>query len=138
VSPEQSLCATTLKEELIAKLQSRAAKVGVIGLGYIGLPIALLFTKRASGLPSSILDSTKLDMLTSLWSYICRIPPTEIALARDCGFQATRDFICLSEVDAIVICAPTPLTNIASQILLCDGDRQVDRAKLTSLPIDPA
>jgi UDP-N-acetyl-D-glucosamine dehydrogenase len=110
ISPEQPLRATTLKEEAIAKLQSRAAKVGVIGLGYVGLPIALLFTEEGFRVTGFDIDITKIDMLTSLRSYICRIPQTEIALARDRGFQATTDFTGISKMDAIVICVPTPLT----------------------------
>jgi UDP-N-acetyl-D-glucosamine dehydrogenase len=110
ISPEQPLRATTLKEESIAKLQSRAAKVGVICLGYVGLPIALLFTEEGFRVTGFDIDSTKIDMLTSSRSYICRIPQTEIALARDRGFQATTDFSGISEMDAIVICVPTPLT----------------------------
>ena len=110
ISPEQPLSATTLKEESIAKLQSRAAKVGVIGLGYVGLPIALLFTEEGFRVTGFDIDTTKIDMLTSSRSYICRIPQTEIALARDRGFQAATDFSGISEMDAIVICVPTPLT----------------------------
>jgi UDP-N-acetyl-D-glucosamine dehydrogenase len=110
ISPEHPLRATTLKEESIAKLQSRAAKVGVIGLGYVGLPIALLFTEEGFRVTGFDIDSTKVDMLTSLRSYICRIPHTEIAVARDRGFQATTDFTGISGMDAIVICVPTPLT----------------------------
>jgi UDP-N-acetyl-D-glucosamine dehydrogenase len=110
ISPEQPLRATTLKEESIAKLQSRTAKVGVIGLGYVGLPIALLFTEEGFRVTGFDIDTTKIDMLTSSRSYICRIPQTEIALARDRGFQATTDFTGISEMDAIVICVPTPLT----------------------------
>jgi UDP-N-acetyl-D-glucosamine dehydrogenase len=110
ISPEQPLRATTLKEESIAKLQSRTAKIGVIGLGYVGLPIALLFTEEGFRVTGFDIDSTKIDMLTSLRSYICRIPQTEIALARDRGFQATTDFSGISEMDAIIICVPTPLT----------------------------
>lgn len=110
ISPEHPLRATTLKEESIAKLQSRTAKVGVIGLGYVGLPIALLFTEEGFRVTGFDIDSTKVDMLTSLRSYICRIPQTEIAVARDRGFQATTDFTGISGMDAIVICVPTPLT----------------------------
>jgi UDP-N-acetyl-D-glucosamine dehydrogenase len=110
ISPEQPLQATTLKEESIAKLQSRTAKIGVIGLGYVGLPIALLFTEEGFRVTGFDIDSSKIDMLTSLRSYICRIPQTEIVLARDRGFEATTDFTRISEMDAIVICVPTPLT----------------------------
>src|SRR5712675_2231970 len=102
ISPEQPLSAITLKDESIAKLQSRAAKVGVIGLGYVGLPIALLFTEEGFRVTGFDIDSTKIDMLTSLRSYICRIPQTEIALARDRGFQATTDFASIAKMDAVV------------------------------------
>jgi UDP-N-acetyl-D-glucosamine dehydrogenase len=110
ISLEQTLNATMLKEESIAKLQSRVAKIGVIGLGYVGLPIALLFTEEGFRVTGFDVDSTKIDMLTASRSYICRIPQTEIALARDRGFEATNDFAGISEMDAIVICVPTPLT----------------------------
>ncbi len=107
---EQPFSATTLKEEAIAKLQSRAANVGVIGLGYVGLPLALLFTEQGFQVTGFDTDSAKINMLASLRSYICRIPQTEIALASDRGFKATANFTCISEMDAIVICVPTPLT----------------------------
>ena len=107
---EQPLSATTLKEESIAKLQSRTANVGVIGLGYVGLPLALLFTEQGFRVTGFDIDSAKINMLCSLRSYICRIPQTEIALASDRGFKATSDFTRISEMDAIVICVPTPLT----------------------------
>jgi UDP-N-acetyl-D-glucosamine dehydrogenase len=110
ISPEKPVHAITLKEEAIAKLQSRTAKIGVVGLGYVGLPIALLFAEEGFRVTGFDIDSTKIDMLTSLRSYICRIPQTEIVLARDRGFQATTDFARISEMDAIVICVPTPLT----------------------------
>jgi UDP-N-acetyl-D-glucosamine dehydrogenase len=110
ISSEQLLSATALKEELIAKLESKVAKIGVIGLGYVGLPIALLFTEEGFRVTGFDIDSTKVDTLMSSRSYICRIPHTEIALARDHGFQATTDFTRISELDAIVICVPTPLT----------------------------
>src|SRR6266702_7384239 len=102
--------AMTLKEEAVARFNSKTASVGVIGLGYVGLPLALLFSEEGFQVTGIDIDSTKIDMLTSSRSYICRIPETEIALARDRGFRATTDFACISEMDAIVICVPTPLT----------------------------
>src|SRR6266567_6168878 len=108
--PTLPLSATLLKEEVIAKLKSKTASVGVIGLGYVGLPLALLFSEEGFRVTGFDIDSTKIDMLASSRSYICRIPETEIALARDRGFRATTDFACISEMDAIVICVPTPLT----------------------------
>jgi UDP-N-acetyl-D-glucosamine dehydrogenase len=108
--PALPLDATLLKEEAIAKLKSRTASVGIIGLGYVGLPLALLFSEEGFRVTGFDVDNTKIDMLASSRSYICRIPETEIALAKDRGFQATTDFTCISNMDAIVICVPTPLT----------------------------
>jgi UDP-N-acetyl-D-glucosamine dehydrogenase len=108
--PALPLGATLLKEEAIAKFKSKTASVGVIGLGYVGLPLALLFSEEGFRVTGFDIDNTKIDMLASSRSYICRIPETEIALARDRGFQATTDFNCISKMDAIVICVPTPLT----------------------------
>jgi UDP-N-acetyl-D-glucosamine dehydrogenase len=110
IIPDQSVPATLLKEEMIAKLQSRTASIGVIGLGYVGLPLALLFTEEGFPVTGFDIDSTKIEMLVSLRSYICRIPETEIALAIDRGFRATSDFTWISKMDVIVICVPTPLT----------------------------
>src|SRR5580704_15970226 len=104
------LNATLLKEEAVAKFKSKTASVGVIGLGYVGLPLALLFNEEGFQVTGFDIDRTKIDMLACSRSYICRIPETEIALARDRGFQATTDFACISKMDAIVICVPTPLT----------------------------
>jgi len=110
IIPEQLFPAVLLKEETIAKLQSRTARIGIIGLGYVGLPLALLFSEEGFPVTGFDIDSTKIDMLISLRSYICRIPETEIALASRRGFRATSDFRRVSEMDAIVICVPTPLT----------------------------
>ncbi|MDB6035813.1 MAG: UDP-glucose/GDP-mannose dehydrogenase family protein [Verrucomicrobiales bacterium] len=108
--PALPLGATRLKEQAIAKFKSRTARVGVIGLGYVGLPLALLFSEEGFPVTGFDIDNTKIDMLASSRSYICRIPETEIALAKDRGFEATTDFTSISKMDAIVICVPTPLT----------------------------
>ncbi|MBS1801667.1 MAG: nucleotide sugar dehydrogenase [Acidobacteria bacterium] len=108
--PSLPRSATLLKEEAVARFRSKTANIGVIGLGYVGLPLSLLFSEEGFRVTGFDIDSSKIDMLTSSRSYICRIPETEIALARDQGFQATTDFRRISEMDAIVICVPTPLT----------------------------
>lgn len=110
IAPALPPSATLLKEEAVARFESRTARVGVVGLGYVGLPLALLFVEEGFPVTGFDIDSTKIDMLASSRSYICRIPETEIALARDRGFQATTDFTCVSQMDAIIICVPTPLT----------------------------
>ncbi|HXY00459.1 MAG TPA: nucleotide sugar dehydrogenase [Candidatus Limnocylindrales bacterium] len=91
------------------KLQSRTAQVGIIGLGYVGLPLALLFNEQRFPVTGFDIDRKKVDILTGGGSYIYRIPPTEIEAARQSGFSATVDFARLREMDAIVICVPTPL-----------------------------
>jgi UDP-N-acetyl-D-glucosamine dehydrogenase len=110
ISSVNPLSATFLKEEAVARFKSKTATIGVIGLGYVGLPLALLFSEEGFPVTGFDIDRTKIDMLACSRSYICRIPETEIALARDRGFQATTDFSCISKMDAIVICVPTPLT----------------------------
>ncbi len=104
------LNAATLKAEVTARFQSRAATIGVIGLGYVGLPLALLFTEEGFPVMGFDIDGTKIDILASSRSYIDRIPETEISLAMRRGFRATTDFTQVSKMDAILICVPTPLT----------------------------
>ena len=91
------------------KLQARTARVGIIGLGYVGLPLALLFNEQRFPVTGFDIDRKKVDTLNAGGSYIYRIPPTEIAVARQGGFSATADFARLSDMDAVIICVPTPL-----------------------------
>jgi UDP-N-acetyl-D-glucosamine dehydrogenase len=107
--PAISSTAVALKEDAVTKLESRAARVGIIGLGYVGLPLALLFAEEGFRVTGFDIDSSKIDVLASSQSYMCRIPKTEIALAKDRGFHATADFARISNMDAVVICVPTPL-----------------------------
>jgi UDP-N-acetyl-D-glucosamine dehydrogenase len=105
VSPE----VVTDSQQFKNKLQSRTVQVGIIGLGYVGLPLALLFNEQRFPVTGFDIDRKKVDILTQGGSYIYRIPPTEIEVARQRGFSATVDFARLREMDAIVICVPTPL-----------------------------
>jgi UDP-N-acetyl-D-glucosamine dehydrogenase len=101
--------AVTAVEEFKNKVQARTARVGIIGLGYVGLPLALLFNEEQFPVTGFDIDATKVDTLNAGGSYLCRIPPTEIQLARQCHFSATTDFAQLGDMDAIIICVPTPL-----------------------------
>lgn len=106
-----STCTTAVSpfSELITRVETRQARIGVIGLGYVGLPLALLYSEANFRVTGFDIDQRKVATLTSGGSYICRIPPTEIEVARSRGFWATADFSSLTDMDAIIICVPTPL-----------------------------
>src|SRR5215467_9381673 len=96
-------------EQLIGRIQGRTAKVGIIGLGYVGLPLALLFNEAGFPVTGFDIDPEKVKALNNGRSYIYRIPQTEIAAAAAKGFWATDEYAHVSEMDAIIICVPTPL-----------------------------
>ena len=99
----------TLFTELKAKVEARQARVAVIGLGYVGLPLALLYKEQKFPVTGFDIDERKVTTLNSGGSYIFRIPAVEIKQARSTGFEATSDYARLEEMDAIIICVPTPL-----------------------------
>ena len=101
--------ASSLFLELKTKIDSRQARIGVIGLGYVGLPLSLLYAEENFQVTGFDIDQHKVATLTSGGSYIYRIPPTEIEAAHLRGFCATADFSKLTSMDAIIICVPTPL-----------------------------
>jgi UDP-N-acetyl-D-glucosamine dehydrogenase len=101
--------AASLFSELKTRIETRQARIGVIGLGYVGLPLALLYTEAKFRVTGFDIDQHKVATLSSGGSYIYRIPPTEIEAARSRGFCATAEFSSLTDMDAIIICVPTPL-----------------------------
>src|SRR6201997_929883 len=100
---------SSVLSELKARIDTREARIGVIGLGYVGLPLALLYTEAKFRVTGFDIDQHKVATLSSGGSYIYRIPPTEIQAARSQGFYATAEFSSLTDMDAIIICVPTPL-----------------------------
>ncbi len=99
----------TLSLELKNKITSRKARIGIIGMGYVGLPLALLYSEQKFVVTGFDIDPRKVTTLTDGGSYIVRIPANEIQDARQRGFSATADYSQLTEMDAIIICVPTPL-----------------------------
>jgi UDP-N-acetyl-D-glucosamine dehydrogenase len=104
-----SSISTSLFAELKTKIEKRQARVAIIGLGYVGLPLALLYSEEKVRVTGFDIDELKIKMLASGETYIVRIPVEEIAQAQKHGFEATSDYSRLTEMDAIIICVPTPL-----------------------------
>ncbi len=98
-------------EKLRDRLGDRTATVGIIGLGYVGLPQALGFAETGFGVLGFDIDSAKTEMLAKGESYLIDIPSDTVArLVHEKKLGATADFSRLAECDAVVICVPTPLT----------------------------
>ena len=108
ITKEASFAETV--EQRLGSLKNRTAKVGVIGLGYVGLPLSLLFAEAGFKVTGFDIDERKITDLEAGRSYIFRIGGEEIQSAREQGFRATADFSKLSAMDAIIMCVPTPLT----------------------------
>jgi UDP-N-acetyl-D-glucosamine dehydrogenase len=100
---------SVLSTELKAKIEARQAKVAIIGLGYVGLPLALLYIGQKFPVTGFDIDRRKVDTLNQGGSYIYRIEAPEIQDAVARGFSATADYSRLTEMDAVIICVPTPL-----------------------------
>lgn len=98
-----------MKHALLDRIESRRALVGVIGLGYVGLPLALRFTEMGFRVLGFDVDAEKVRQLTAGQTYIEHIGATRVAAALVRGFTATHDFSRVREMDAIIICVPTPL-----------------------------
>ena len=104
-----SSAADSSLDQLKQKIEQRQARVGIIGLGYVGLPLALLYSEQKFRVTGFDIDARKVETLAKGGSYIYRIVPEEIQAAKANGFSATADFSQLTAMDAIIICVPTPL-----------------------------
>jgi len=91
------------------KIETKTAHIGIFGMGYVGLPLALLFSEEGFCVTGFEIDEKKVTTLNSGASYIVRIGADEIVAARRRGFSATSDYAQIRDLDAIIICVPTPL-----------------------------
>jgi UDP-N-acetyl-D-glucosamine dehydrogenase len=91
------------------RIASREARVGIVGMGYVGLPLALLFSAERFRVTGFDIAADKVETLNAGGSYIVRIQPEAIEQAQKSGFCATADYSHIAEMDAVIICVPTPL-----------------------------
>src|SRR5271167_3633335 len=98
-------------QELAGRIDSGEARIGVVGLGYVGLPLVVEFARAGYRVTGFELDAEKVRILASGHSYIEDVPATEITAYRASGhLSATTDFGELAAMDVINVCVPTPLT----------------------------
>src|ERR1700723_3035916 len=91
------------------KMESREARIGIVGMGYVGLPLALLFSGEGFRVTGFDIEPAKVAKLNAGGSYIVRILPESIQEAQKSGFCATSNYADVAEMDAVIICVPTPL-----------------------------
>ena len=98
-----------MKQTLIEKLNNKSAIIGIVGLGYVGLPLVLRYVEVGYKVLGFDIDQAKVGSLNQGLSYIEHISSESIASSLKLGFEATTDFSRASEADALIICVPTPL-----------------------------
>jgi UDP-N-acetyl-D-glucosamine dehydrogenase len=100
----------SVKEDLIKKLKNKEARVAVLGLGYVGLPLAVVFAEAGFHVTGIDPDSRKVDSLKNGTSYIPDVKTESVTRLVQSGYlTATTDFSVLKDMDAASICVPTPL-----------------------------
>lgn len=96
--------------QLIKKIHSKESLIGIVGLGYVGLPLMLRYAEEGYKIIGFDIDPDKTNKLNEGHSYIKHIPSQSISNAVKKGFVATTDFSKAKDVDALIVCVPTPLT----------------------------
>ena len=113
---------------LLSRIKQKTACIGVIGLGYVGLPLVRAFVDKGFAVLGFDTDANKVERLQNGVSYIGHISDAIIREMRERKFEPTGDFLRLEEADAVIICVPTPLTSARTGPHLCDqvipGDRR--------------
>jgi len=98
------------KENLIRKLQDKTARIGILGMGYVGMPLAVVFAEKGFNVLGIDPDPRKVDTFNKGVSYIQDVPSETVSRLHAAGkLNMTADFAALAEMDAVSICVPTPL-----------------------------
>jgi len=90
-------------------METREARIGIVGMGYVGLPLVLLFSNERFQVTGFDIAEDKVSKLNAGESYIVRILPEAIQGAQKAGFRATSNYAEIAQMDAVIICVPTPL-----------------------------
>ena len=97
-------------KELKDKITGKKAKIGIIGLGYVGLPLAVTFAKSGFSVCGIDIDEDRVEKIRKGESYILDVPTSDIELVKNKGsLSVTTDFSVIKKLDAVIICVPTPL-----------------------------
>ena len=99
-----------MESHLISNIKSRSANIGIIGMGYVGLPLIIRFVEEGFKTIGFDIDEQKVNILNAGENYIKHIDDKKIKTIVKNGFKATTDFSEISSVDIIIICVPTPLS----------------------------
>lgn len=99
----------SLKDSVVQAFRSKNALIGIVGLGYVGLPLMLRYNDIGYRVLGLDVDEEKVAQLNAGKSYIEHIQSEKVARARKSGFEATADFSRVGECDALILCVPTPL-----------------------------
>ncbi len=136
---------SSILHKIITKLNSKSAVIGVAGLGYTGLPLAIRFSESGYKVIGLDIDSVKLNHIQEGRSYISHISNSLICSAIDNGFEATDDMEIVKTLDAIILCLPTPLDdyrspdlryviNTVDSLLPCLREGQIISLESTTYP----
>jgi UDP-N-acetyl-D-glucosamine dehydrogenase len=98
------------KDTLLKRLNDKTAVIGIVGLGYVGLPLSLRFSEVGYKVIGFDIDQDKVDALNKGQTYIEHIPSERIAKAIKSGFEPSSDLSLTRSLDAVILCVPTPLT----------------------------
>jgi len=99
----------TARERLLKRLNDKSARIGIVGLGYVGLPLMLDFSQVGFPALGFDIDPRKVDLLNAGKSYFVHIPDSRVAAATERGMAATSQYSRAAETDAMILCLPTPL-----------------------------
>ena len=97
------------KNNLIERINNKSAVIGILGLGYVGLPLMIRYAEIGYKVLGIDIDKGKVDMLNQGKSYIEHIPSGKVKSSLEKGFEATTDFSRATEADTLILCVPTPL-----------------------------